>query len=341
MQILLVTGGAGFIGSNFVRYLLRTYPTYRVVVLDALTYAGNLANLADLEGQNRFEFVHGNICDRTVVEPLVRRVDGIVNFAAETHVDRSILDAGAFIETDVKGTYILLETARQCGVERYVQISTDEVYGSVPVGVSTETDPLVPRSPYAASKAGAELLVRAYVVTYGLPAVITRGSNTIGPYQYPEKAVPLFITNALEDKPLPLYGDGKAVRDYLYVEDHCAGIDVVLHHGMPGDAYNIGAGNEINGIDLATRILDLVGKPQSLKQFVIDRPGHDRRYALDCTRLQALGWRPRHSFEDALAKTVAWYRSHESWWRTIKEQQAAYRDYYRQQYELRSQSTGE
>jgi dTDP-glucose 4,6-dehydratase len=335
MNAILITGGAGFIGSNFTRYFLEHYPACRVVVLDALTYAGSLANLEGLEHTGRFEFIHGNICDRGLVDGVISRVDAVINFAAETHVDRSILNADAFIETNFKGTYTLLEAARQYKVQRFLQVSTDEVYGDVPHGASVETDPFRPRSPYAASKASAELLTQSYYTTYGVPVLITRGGNTIGPYQYPEKVVPVFITNALEDKPLPVYGRGAAVRAYMYVEDHCAGIDLVLHDGQPGEAYNIGTRIEINGLTLVDRILDLVNKPKSLRQFVTDRPGHDLRYCLDCTKIHRLGWKPVYSFEDMLEQTVRWYQTHASWWRAIKNDQA-YQAYYRLQYRERS-----
>lgn len=327
---VLVTGGAGFIGSNFARYLLRAHPTYQVTVLDKLTYAGNPENIRDLAGDPRFRFVQGDIADEAAVDPLVAEADAVVNFAAETHVDRSILDAGAFIETDVRGTWVLLEAARRHQLGRFVQVSTDEVYGDVPSGASVETDPLAPRSPYSASKAGGDLMVLAYQTTYGLPVLITRGSNTIGPYQYPEKVVPVFVTNALDDLPLPIYGDGGALRDYIYVTDHCAGIDTVLHKGADGEVYNIGAGNEINTIVLARAILGRLGKPESLMQHVPDRPGHDRRYSLDCSKLRALGWAPVHTFETALAATVDWYVQNEAWWRPLKS--GEYLEYYRKNY---------
>ena len=331
----MVTGGAGFIGSNFVHYLLEKYPDYRVLVFDKLTYAGNLANLADLAGHPRYHFVRGDICDAEAVRAAIRQydIDTIVNFAAETHVDRSIMDADAFIRTDIYGTYVLLEAVKEFRLERFHQVSTDEVYGEVLEGSSVETDPLRPRSPYAASKAGAEHLVQAYFVTYGLPVTITRGSNNIGPYQYPEKVVPLFITNAIDDLPLPLYGDGTQQRDYQYVLDHCEGIDIVLHHGKPGEAYNLGTGVETRNIDMARLILRLLGKPESLIQFVKDRPGHDRRYSINCDKIKALGWRSRHTFEEALEKTVRWYVEHEEWWRPLKS--GEYKEYYRRQYLLR------
>jgi dTDP-glucose 4,6-dehydratase len=327
---LLVTGGAGFIGSNFVRYVLGRYPDYRVTVLDKLTYAGNLDNLGDVSGDPRFTFVRGDVADPDAVDPLVGAADAVVNFAAETHVDRSLMDAGAFIETDVRGTWVLLEAARRHGTGRFLQVSTDEVYGHVPTGGSVEGDPVAPRSPYSASKAGGDLMVMAYRSSYGLPVLITRGSNTIGPYQYPEKVVPVFVTNALDDQPLPVYGDGGALRDYIYVTDHCAGIDAVLHHGREGEVYNVGGGNQIDTMVLARAILAHLGKPERLIQFVPDRPGHDRRYSLDCSKLIGLGWRPRHTFESALAATVDWYVRNEAWWRRIKS--GEYREYYRRNY---------
>ena len=331
---LLVTGGAGFIGSAFVRYLLGSDPDARVTVLDKLTYAGNLDNLAPVEDDPRFRFVRGDVGDAQVVESLVAEADAIVNFAAETHVDRSILDAGSFIDTDVRGTWVLLEAARKAGTPRFVQVSTDEVYGEVADGASQETDPLAPRSPYAASKAGGDLMVQAYATTHGLPVAITRGSNTIGPYQYPEKVVPLFVTNALEGLPLPVYGDGGALRDYLYVDDHCRGIEQVLRHGRPGEAYNVGGGNQVNTIQLGTAILDLLGKPRELLEFVPDRPGHDRRYCLDTSKLRRLGWAPRYDFERALAATVRWYVENPGWWKKLKS--GEYREWYHRNYVERS-----
>ncbi len=332
MRSILVTGGAGFIGSNFVRYMVNKYPDYRMIVLDALTYAGNRENLKDLEGQMNYLFYHGNICDREVVDNLVSNVDTIINFAAETHVDRSILEAGSFIQTDVVGTFTLLEAARKYNIKRYIQISTDEVYGSIEQGSFTEESPLQPNSPYSASKASGDLMVRAYYRTYGLPTIITRSSNNFGPYQYPEKLIPLFITNAMDDQPLPLYGDGKNVRDWLYVLDNCEAIDVVLHKGKVGEVYNIGAGNEMQNIQITEMILEFLGKPKSLIQPVPDRPGHDRRYSVDTSKIRALGWTPRHDFREALRKTVEWYQDNESWWRTIKEKQEAFKQYYQQQY---------
>ena len=327
---ILVTGGAGFIGSAFVRNLLADEPQLEIVVLDKLTYAGNLDNLLPAREDPRFRFVRGDIGDAQLVAELVDGLDAIVNFAAETHVDRSILDAGSFIDTDVRGSWVLLEAARQAGVGKFVQVSTDEVYGEVPVGSSIETDPLRPRSPYAASKAAGDLMVQAYAVTHGQRVTITRGSNTIGPYQYPEKVVPLFVTNALENQPLPIYGDGGALRDYLYVDDHCRGIAQVLRDGVAGEAYNVGGGNQVNTIQLGRAILDLLGKPHDLLRFVPDRPGHDRRYSLDTTKLRALGWRPAFDFEQALEATVRWYVDNRWWWEKLKS--GEYQEWYRRNY---------
>jgi len=289
-------------------------------VIDSLTYAGNLDNLADLSGP-RMEFVKGDIRNREDVYGLIRDADAVINFAAESFVDRSILEPDAFITTDVLGTHVLLEAARKHGIERFVHISTDEVYGDVEEGSSTETDPFRPNSPYSASKAGGDLLVRSYYVTYKLPVMITRGSNTYGPYQHPEKLIPLFITNAIDDKPLPLYGDGQQVRDWLYVMDHCSGIDLVLHKGTLGEAYNIGGGNERTNIQITYMILKYLGKPESLIKHVTDRPGHDRRYSIATTKLKSLGWQPEMPFEDGLKETVEWYQANQSWWRKIKEQE--------------------
>ncbi|MCL4534073.1 MAG: dTDP-glucose 4,6-dehydratase [Bacteroidetes bacterium] len=329
---LLVTGAAGFIGSNFVRYVVRRHPDYTISVLDKLTYAGNMANLADVQGHYRF--TKGDIADPRVVEPLVAEADAVVNFAAETHVDRSLMEPGSFILTDVYGTYVLLEAARKHGVQRFVQVSTDEVYGSVEVGSSSETDRLDPRSPYSASKAGGDLMVRAYLTSYGVPACVTRGSNTYGPYQYLEKLIPLFVTNAIDNLPLPIYGDGKNVRDWLYVDDHCSAIDLVLHKGVPGEVYNVGGGNERMNLEITERILKVLGKPWSLVKFVADRPGHDRRYSLSSAKIRALGWQPEHAFEEALERTVRWYVDNEPWWRPLKS--GEYLEYYRRNYEERA-----
>jgi dTDP-glucose 4,6-dehydratase len=333
LRNLLITGGAGFIGSNFTHYILDKYPGYRAVVYDKLTYAGNLDNLKGLESNQHYAFVRGDICDATKVEETLQQyaIDAIVNFAADTHVDRSLVAAGVFIQTDVYGTFTLLEAAKKLGIERYHQVSTDEVYGQVLDGSSLESDALEARSPYSASKAGGDLMVQAYFASFGLPVTITRGSNNIGPYQYPEKVAPVFITNALDNRPLPIYGDGCQMRDYQYVIDHCEGIDVVLHNGQPGETYNIGSGVETYNIDMAHMILELLGKPKSLLQHVTDRPGHDRRYSINCDKVKALGWRPSNTFAQALEKTVRWYVDNECWWRKIKSGQH-YQEYYRQNY---------
>ena len=333
MRNFLITGGAGFIGANFTHYLLRTYADIKVVVYDKLTYAGNLDNLLDVDDDPRYAFVQGDIADADSVAAAIRdhQIDTIVNFAAESHVDRSIMNPDAFVKTDVYGTYVLLEAARRFNLERYHQISTDEVYGHVPVGSSQETDPLEPRSPYAASKASADLMVNAYHITYGLPVTISRGSNNIGPYQYPEKVIPLFVTNAMDDVALPLYGDGLQMRDYQYVEDHCEGIDAVLRRGQIGEVYNIGTGSELRNIDMTHLLLDTLGKPYSLIQPVSDRPGHDRRYSLDVSKLKALGWQPRHTCAEAVVKTVRWYQANEWWWRKIKSGEH-YRAFYQRLY---------
>jgi dTDP-glucose 4,6-dehydratase len=335
---LMVTGGAGFIGSNFVRFMLEKYSGYHVVVYDKLTYAGNLNNLKDVAERftGRYSFVQGDICDAATVRETLRThsVDTVVNFAAETHVDRSIMDPDAFIQTDVYGTYVLLEAARDFGLERMHQVSTDEVYGHVPVGASKESDPVAPRSPYAASKASGDLMVNAYHITYGLPATITRGANNIGPYQYPEKVVSLFVTNAIDGIPLPLYGDGLQVRDYHYVLDHCEAVDLVLHKGEIGGIYNVGTGTEMRNIDMTHLVLKLLNKPESLIQPVRDRPGHDRRYSLDVAKIRALGWEPAHTCEEAIEETVHWYVENEWWWRPIKSGEH-YQAYYKRQYEGR------
>jgi dTDP-glucose 4,6-dehydratase len=335
MKNLMITGGAGFIGSNFVRYMLEKYPDYRVVVLDKLTYAGNLDNLKDVLEHfvGRYAFVQCDIADAPAIDAVMRahQIDTIVNFAAETHVDRSLMEPDAFIKTDVYGTYVLLEAARKFNVERYHQVSTDEVYGDIPEGHSSlETDPLHARSPYSASKAGGDLLCLSYHNSFGTPVTLTRGSNNIGPYQYPEKVVPLFVTNAIDDQPLPLYGDGRQMRDYQYVLDHCEGIDVVLHHGQLGQVYNLGTGVETENVVLAHAILDHLGKPYSLIRHVTDRPGHDRRYSLNVDKIRTLGWESSHTFEQAIEKTVRWYADNEWWWRKIKS--GEYMDYYKRWY---------
>jgi dTDP-glucose 4,6-dehydratase len=331
---ILVTGGAGFIGSNFVRYVL-DHSDDEVVVLDKLTYAGNLENLRGLEDDPRYRFLHGDIADPAIVASATKSVEAIVNFAAESHVDRSILDPSGFITTDIYGPYVLLEASRQVGIQRFVQVSTDEVYGDVAEGSSPEHAPLRPRSPYSASKAGGELLVQAYSVTYGVPTVVTRGSNTFGPYQYPEKLIPVVITEALDHRSIPVYGDGRQVRDWLYVEDHCSGIDRVLRAGVPGEAYNIGGGNERHNIEVIEQILDALGRPRSLIAHVPDRPGHDVRYSVDSGKLHALGWQPSRRFEETLAATVRWYQDNEWWWRPVK-QSHDYREYFERNYGDRS-----
>jgi dTDP-glucose 4,6-dehydratase len=337
MRNLMVTGGAGFIGSNFARLMLQQHPDYHVLVYDKLTYAGNMDNLRDIAGEypDRYAFERGDIADAACVERMmqIHEIDTIVNFAAETHVDRSLMEPDAFIKTDVYGTYVLLEAAKSHGIERYHQVSTDEVYGQVLEGSSTEADPLHTRSPYSASKAAGDLMCIAYYTSFGVPVTITRGSNNIGPYQYPEKVVPLFVTNAIDDLPLPLYGDGRQMRDYQYVIDHCEAIDVVLHKGEPGEIYNVGTEVETENVVMARAILDLLGKPYSLIQPVQDRPGHDRRYSLRCEKLRTLGWQSRNSFAEAIEKTVRWYVDNEWWWRKIKS--GEYKEYYRRQYEGR------
>jgi dTDP-glucose 4,6-dehydratase len=336
LQKLMVTGGAGFIGSNFARMILKKYPHYHVVVYDKLTYAGNPDNLQDLHDEPRFSFVEGDIADAEKVDETVQShgIDTIVNFAAESHVDRSIEEPGGFIQTDVHGVYVLLEATRKFGLERFLQVSTDEVYGAVLEGSSKETDLLQPRSPYSASKAGGELLAQAYYVTYDTPTLITRGSNTYGPYQYPEKMLPLFITNAIEDKPVPMYGDGMYVRDWMHVLDHSAGIDLVLHEGKLGEIYNVGGGNEHPNIEVTYSVLSRLGKPRTLINYVADRPGHDRRYSVDTAKIRQLGWSPQVPFEQGLADTVDWYRDNEWWWKKIKSGEFA--DYYARMYGQRT-----
>lgn len=316
---LLVTGGAGFIGSNFIRHILKRYPSYKIVNWDKLTYAGNPDNLRDVRDNKNYTFVRGDIRDRRLAEKLVGQCDWLVNFAAATHVDRSIQDAGDFIKSNIQGVYNLLECARKAKIKRFLQISTDEVYGSVEKGRSKENDPLFPNSPYSASKAAADHLVRAYGITYKLPVMITRSSNNFGPYQYPEKVIPLFITNLLEGRQVPLYGDGLNKRDWLFVQDNCRAIDTVLHKGKIGEIYNIGAGREIPNIVLTQKILKFTAMPQSRIQYVADRPGHDRRYALDVNKLKSLGWKQEFSFADALKLTIEWYKNNPLWWKRLKK----------------------
>ncbi len=333
MRTILVTGGAGFIGSNFVRFLLRARRSSRVVVLDKLTYAGNVENIREFLGRRDFTFIKGDIANRRILDEILPKTDTIYNFAAETHVDRSILEAGTFVRTDVVGTYTLLQGALRHTVRRFVQVSTDEVYGSVRRGSSREGDAVEPNSPYSASKTAGDLLARAFHRTYGLPVLVTRSSNNYGPYQHPEKFMPLFITNAIEGKPLPLYGDGRNVRDWLYVEDNCRAIELVGRRGAVGEIYNIGAGEERANVDIARSIIALVGADERLLTFVSDRPGHDRRYSLDSRKIRALGWRPGISFEAGLERTVRWYERNEPWWRPIKE--GRFKRYYTKLYAAR------
>ena len=314
---LLVTGGAGFIGSNYVRWVLgRTDDT--VTVYDALTYAGNPANLADLEADPRFAFVKGDVCDREALEAAMDGHDAVVHFAAESHVDRSIVSPDDFVRTNCQGTNVVMDVARRVGVERVLHISTDEVYGSVEQGSSAETAPLVPRSPYSASKAGSDLIALSYVTTHDLPVLVTRSSNNFGPYQYPEKVIPLFVTNLLDGRKVPLYGDGLNIRDWCHVEDNCAALDLVLRRGAVGEIYNVGAGNELTNLELTQRLLDLLGAEETMIEPVADRLGHDRRYSVDTTKIRALGWSPAHDLDDALAATVEWYRANRWWWEPLR-----------------------
>ncbi len=339
----LVTGGAGFIGSNFIRYIFNKFgDDAQVVNLDKLTYAGIRENLAEYEGSKNYRFVHGDIAHPGDVAEAYKGVDGsgvdvVVNFAAETHVDRSLMEAGTFIQTDVHGVLVLLEEARKNApnLKRFIQISTDEVYGSIDEGSFRESDPLNPRNPYSASKAGGDRMAYAYAQTYGLPVVVTRASNNFGPFQYPEKLIPLFVTNAIDNQPLPLYGDGKNVRDWLFVDDHCAAIDFLIEHGTNSETYNIGGGNERENREITHRILQLLGKPESLIKQVADRTGHDRRYSIDTSKLNNLGFRWSTDFDEALERTVRWYVANEPWWRAIKERSAEYKAYYAKQYGAR------
>ncbi|GGL56489.1 dTDP-glucose 4,6-dehydratase [Sporolactobacillus putidus] len=335
---LLVTGGAGFIGSNFVHHMLRFHPDDTIVNYDLLTYAGNLENLKDVENNSNYHFVRGDIRNRELLDYIIDHfdIDTVVNFAAESHVDRSITEPDVFVKTNVLGTQTLLDVAKSRNVNKYLQISTDEVYGSLgPDGYFTETTPLAPNSPYSASKASADLLVRAYYETYGMNVNITRCSNNYGPYHFPEKLIPLMVTNALEGKELPVYGDGKNIRDWLYVEDHCRAIDLVLHKGKSGEVYNIGGHNEKRNIDIVERIVDTLGKSRDLIKHVTDRLGHDRRYAIDPTKIETeLGWEPQYTFETGIKETIQWYLDHEDWWRKIKS--GEYMDYYKKQYGAKS-----
>jgi len=326
---LLVTGGAGFIGSAFVRNTLAAHPEDEITVLDKLTYAGNRANLDPVA--ERIRFVQGDIADSEVVDELAKDCEVIVNFAAESHVDRSLEAPGQFIQTDVYGTFVLMEAARRHGHEKFLQVSTDEVYGEVETGSSDENYPLSPRSPYSASKAGGEMLVWAYQASYDFPAIITRGSNTYGHYQYPEKIIPLFITNAIDDMPLPIYGNGQALRDYIFVDDHVSGIDSALRQGKPGETYNVGYGGETSGIEVADAVIKALNKPESLKQYVKDRLGHDRRYSVDSTKLRGLGWQPATTFEQGIKTTVDWYLANQDWWRPLKS--GEFWEFYKRNYQ--------
>jgi dTDP-glucose 4,6-dehydratase len=326
---LLVTGGAGFIGSNFIRYILKNYPEDSIINIDKLTYAGNPANMRDFDDNPRYGFIQADICDEKLIPKLAKKVDIVVNFAAETHVDRSIGNPGDFVKTDVLGTYNILEAVKAFN-KRLVHISTDEVYGTVLEGSSKETDPFSPSSPYSASKAGADHLALSYFTTYGTDVVVTRSSNNYGPYQYPEKLIPLFITNAIEGKPLPIYGDGKQMRDWLFVTDNCEGIDLVMRNGKKGEAYNIGTGNEETNIVITKTLLRLLKKPESLIQYVKDRPGHDRRYSLSIDKVRRLGWSPRIDLTTGLKQTVEWYAANPSWWQPLKS--GKFLDYYKKHY---------
>src|SRR3954464_1351521 len=331
---LLITGGAGFIGSNFVRYMVNKYPNDQIVNLDLLTYAGNLENLKTIENAANYKFVRGDIADREFIGGLFQeeKFDYVINFAAESHVDRSITDPGIFVQTNIQGTLALLDAAKTIGVKKYLQVSTDEVYGTLgETGFFTEETPLAANSPYSASKAGADLLVRAYHETFGLPVNITRCSNNYGPFHFPEKLIPLMIINALNDKELPVYGDGLNIRDWLHVEDHCQAIDLVLHKGRNGEVYNVGGNNERTNIDIVKTILKQLGKPESLIKFVKDRPGHDRRYAIDATKLRTeLGWKPKYTFDTGIEQTINWYLENKQWWENIIS--GEYQDYFKSQY---------
>ncbi|MCX5680030.1 MAG: dTDP-glucose 4,6-dehydratase [Candidatus Omnitrophica bacterium] len=317
MKKILITGGAGFIGSNFIRHILAKYPNYCVTNLDKLTYCGNLENLKDVTKNKNYKFVKGDIADPKVVNQFVKGADLILNFAAETHVDRSIKDPVEFLRTNVFGTHTLLEAAKAYSTKLFIQISTDEVYGSISKGAFTEASPIAPNSPYSAAKAGGDLLARSYFITHGLPVIITRSSNNFGPYQYPEKVIPLFVTNLLEGKKVPLYADGSNVRDWLFVIDNCEAIDVIMHKGKAGEVYNIGGGNEITNMELTKILIKLLDRGEEYIEFVKDRLGHDKRYSLDISKIKTLGWKPRHDFKDALELTVNWYTKNKSWWKRL------------------------
>ncbi|MAG21023.1 MAG: dTDP-glucose 4,6-dehydratase [Candidatus Marinimicrobia bacterium] len=332
MTTYLITGGCGFIGSNFIRYLMASDRSSRIVNLDKLTYAGNPENLKDLEDNSRYHFVHGDICDSALIEGVFNDFspDVVINFAAESHVDRSIGKPDDFIRTDVFGVFVLLGAAKDHGIDLFLQISTDEVYGSIEDGSFRETDSLMPSSPYSASKAGGDRLAYSYFVTYKIPVIVTRASNNFGPYQYPEKLIPLFVTNALENELLPLYGKGDNVRDWIYVIDHCSAIDFLLKKGEPGETYNVGGGNERQNVEITRLILEHLDKPASLIRYVNDRKGHDQRYSLNCDKIKSMGWEPQHSFEAALEETVVWYKNNEAWWKRLKSGEFLefYKSYY-------------
>jgi dTDP-glucose 4,6-dehydratase len=332
MKIYFVTGGCGFIGSNFIRYLLTQYDHIKVINLDKLTYAGNPKNLSDFENDERYIFYHGDICDSKIVKEIFQRYkpDFLINFAAESHVDRSIGKPDDFIQTDIFGAFTLLEAAKEYNLERFIQISTDEVYGNIEKGSFTETDALMPRNPYSASKAGADRLAYSYFATYTLPVIITRSSNNFGPYQYPEKLIPLFVTNALENKKLPIYGNGKNIRDWLFVDDHCDAINFIIKKGKLGEIYNIGGGNELTNIDMTDIILRETKKTNSLRKFVPDRIGHDQRYSLDCNKLKSIGWIAKHDFKTAIKYTIDWYKQNDQWWKPLKS--VEYLEYYKEHY---------
>ena len=329
----LITGGCGFIGSNFIRYILNKYPDYEVINLDKLTYAGNLESLKDVESNPNYSFVKGDICDKKIVGELMPNMDAVVNFAAETHVDRSIMDADNFIKTDVIGTFILLEAAEKNNIKKFIQISTDEVYGEIREGSFKETHELRPRNPYAASKAAADRLAYSFFATHKLPVIITRSSNNYGPYQYPEKLIPLFITNLMEGKKVPLYGDGSNIRDWLFVLDNCEAIDFVMRKGETGEVYNIGGESERTNLELTKFLLNGVERNESFIEYVKDRPGHDKRYSLDLTKIKTLGWKPRYKFEEGMKQTIQWYKDNQEWWKKLKDKE--FKEYYKRQYQER------